>query len=276
MQHVHTGNCEFCDFVGVLTDEHVWPKWLTEFAGLPLTFKAKNHYHLTSLTSLTDQGLKQLSDSRTRRSGDPGSVKLWIACSKCNGGWMSTLQHKAKSFIATIVNGGWPQFNEHDAEIIARWCIMTTMVWEFKDLKTIAIPPKERANLKFSHIPLGPEWTVLIGRCPSELPNRRAAHRGYSFPMSGYEVGPVQPTAQLTTLHVGQLLVQVIYSPDDVNSFTAAYSDRSKMWPLHPALFGFDDSERPSGESKFIETYQSNLIDHYEEILTFRHMTTPP
>lgn len=261
MQYRHTARCAFCEYEGTLTDEHIWPDWLARSAGLPLAMINTHHHHLSTLPVFGLNGFNAWGISRTRKSGDPGSEKLRIACAGCNNKWMSNLQVQAQPLIKVILRGGWPELNENSAKILARWCIMTVMVYEFKDIRSIAIPFAERQNLKHD-TPLGSEWTVWIGSCSEELPNRRAAHRAYWI-SDGASI-PDEPSVQVTTLHIGNMLAQVMYSLEDLSMYTESYSYRHKMLPLHPPVFGFNDGPPPAGESPLIEVYQHNLTEHFE------------
>jgi hypothetical protein len=82
--------CAFCPATANITREHIWSDWAGELFGI-------NKYIFT------------------RVDGD-GKVSTWthsalnsrtkVVCGDCNGGWMSVLEKKTKSFIKDVVVGG--------------------------------------------------------------------------------------------------------------------------------------------------------------------------
>jgi len=250
--------CAFCPNHGKLTDEHAWPKWLHDV--LPLELKSSHHNHLTIRPGFGPVGSASPIVTRTRRSGDPGSRKLPIACSECNTRWMSRLQNRAKEILIPIIRGQWVDLRE-DAEIVARWCVMTTMVYEYIDPMTIAIPQNERDRLR-DNTPLSDRWTIWIGQCPEESPNRRAAHRAYRVVEGPMTTG--KPNAQVTTLHVGNMLAQVIFGTFQDHGSNVLYSLQTGMKLLHPRPSSTLDTQPRCMGDGLIEFHQARLTDFFE------------
>lgn len=81
--------CLFCGSQKVLTNEHVFPQWLLKYLNVPNT---------------------RYSFTRTNAFGAPKSVRNLTyynltngnVCSKCNNGWMSSLEQEMKDKYSTI------------------------------------------------------------------------------------------------------------------------------------------------------------------------------
>lgn len=252
------GKCAFCNYHGKLTGEHVWPEWLQTL--LPLELHDSHHFHLI----IKPQSLFEHRNSiinRQRRSGDPGSRKLPTVCADCNNGWMSRLQERAKDHLIPIVQGQWTDLSNF-SDLVAKWCVMTTMVYEYLDTTTIAISQEERDQLRLGGA-LSDSWTVWIGRCPAESPNRRAAHRAYRVIEGPMTLG--KPNSQVTTLHVGQMLAQVVFAPFNDHDSNVLYALQSGMKLLHPTPSRSLDIGPPLLTEQLIEPHQARLIGFFED-----------
>jgi hypothetical protein len=250
------GKCAFCDRHGNLTSEHAWPKWLHNILFLEL--RNLHHCHLTVRPN-RHSGSKFLIN-REQRSGDPGSRKLPIVCANCNNGWMSILQEHSKPYLTPIIQGQWINLSEC-REVFAKWCVMTTMVNEYQDPPTISIPQLERDRLRLG-LPLSDNWLVWVGQCPLESPNRRAAHRAYTI-FDGQN-NPGKPNCQVTTLHVGKMLIQVIFAPFNKSHLDVLYTLQSGMKPVHPRPAPSLSAQPNLLRDHLIEPHQARLVEFFE------------
>jgi hypothetical protein len=104
--------------------------------------------------------------------GDPKSKRVRVVCGKCNGGWMSGLQEKAKPFIVPLMLGQPTVLRPPAQQTVAAWATMAVMAAEYVDKGKIVVTQLERTRFKETLVPL-PTWRIWIGRY------KRGQWRGY-------------------------------------------------------------------------------------------------
>jgi hypothetical protein len=156
-----TDSCIFCG-AKPLNREHVFGKWIRKF--LPPRFDRTLHQTiLRKVDPETGRYTVTESPGELHRRGDPYSQALQVVCFRCNNHWMSKLQAAGKKLLVPMVRGEWPEFNAYEQRLIATWAIMATMVLEFSNPPTVAVPADERDWFRLNlEPPAG--WAVWLGR----------------------------------------------------------------------------------------------------------------
>ncbi|HYZ23282.1 MAG TPA: hypothetical protein VE690_14115 [Rhodopila sp.] len=88
--------------------EHIWAEWLRNF--IPRDSAAPDRAsHTTALSWIDESGHYQSTlnvQGELARPDEMMDQKLEIVCATCNGGWMSQLQTRAKSFLEPRIRWG--------------------------------------------------------------------------------------------------------------------------------------------------------------------------
>src|ERR1043166_1487280 len=88
--------CIFCGQAPT-TKEDVWPTWLKSYLPRDLP-----HY-FASISIINPFG--EITSTRKKWQGDPRSRRAKCVCARCNNGWMSRLQERAKPLVLALVRG---------------------------------------------------------------------------------------------------------------------------------------------------------------------------
>ena len=131
-----------CVFCGAPADsqEHVWPNWaaplLADEGPLP-------HFH---------QVIQEGRPAEERRySKDAYSVTVGIVCERCNNGWMSDLESRAKPYLGSMLRGHGRALHQAGLRTLATWALKTSMMVEhMHGAKRHIIPAEEYVHL-FEH-----------------------------------------------------------------------------------------------------------------------------
>jgi len=150
-------SCVFCDGTR-LSKEHIWPNWLRDH----VPRDAPYNVHTRSFGKFVDGVGTGLRVDRPR-PGDAMSRKLRIVCRTCNNGWMSGLQTICKPFLLPFVAGRWQDLDNTQQQQLAAWATMFTMVWEFRDLRTLVTPRAQHEQFKRTSVPPG-GWKIWLGQ----------------------------------------------------------------------------------------------------------------
>lgn len=128
-----------CVFCGAPADsqEHVWPNWaapmLADQGPLP-------HLH-----QIIQEGRP---NEERRYSKDAYSVTVGVVCERCNNGWMSALEERAKPYLETMLRGRGRELHEGGLRTLAAWALKTSMMVEhMHGAKRHIIPRDEYAQL---------------------------------------------------------------------------------------------------------------------------------
>jgi len=183
------------------------------FPYLPKT-KAVNH-GLSSETIFPDRSETKV----LKRSGEPQSGRLRIACVSCNTGWMSRLQTATKPILIPLIKGERVVLHRKAQSTLATWIAMFTMVAEYmsKDETKIGVPFSDRQWLKDEQT-VPPNWKIWIANY-----HGGRILRGFwvhtALPISGEEDVPNRhhsgvdmPNTQTTTAIFGQLYTHSLSS----------------------------------------------------------------
>lgn len=227
--------CIFCGAKEKLTKEDFFPEWFRKL--YPATEEDRRS-RLNAEVSWyeTDPASGELvarkAKSRMARAGDLADQTLKVVCGPCNNGWMSRLQQSAKPFLLPYIKGKWPRPGRPARKVISSWATMFAMVVEFGDEESSVVPQIERQVFRRDQQPtLGAH--VYMGRLAGDLPcwfHRRCVR----VATSPLDTGP--PNAQLTTITLGHLMLQVYLTTSDLKPFDprqrAIDESLTPLWPL--------------------------------------------
>jgi hypothetical protein len=197
--------CIFCDYPATLTKEHIWPAWLRDF--IPREAVSPDRaLHTTGLSWIDENDQRRETMNVRSNLAQPGEMmdqKLAIVCGRCNGGWMSQLQERAKPFLIPRIQNDWSQqLNEWGQRTLPVWASMFTMVVEQADPNTVATSQRDRTALKLTRDPV-PGWMVFLGR-NTGVPGK--------FHHIAWGVDAPGMNTNVTTFTVGGLLLQTMSS----------------------------------------------------------------
>jgi hypothetical protein len=211
--------CIFCQEKNKLTREDFFPRWFREIYPAPLEsqrsrLNAEVSWHEQDAT--TGEIVTKIAPSKLARPGDLADQTLRVVCAPCNNGWMSRLQQAAKPHLIPYIEGRWARPNRIARKLISSWATMFAMVVEFGDEPSAVVPPIERqVFMRDLRPPIGA--CVWAGRLAGDLPywfHRRVLRLTLD---PNEEVG--RPNAQLTTITLGHLLLQVYLTTSDLRPF---------------------------------------------------------
>jgi hypothetical protein len=211
--------CIFCQKKTKLTREDFFPQWFREiYPAPPESEKARLNAEISwhERDATTGEIITIVAPSKLARPGDLADQTLRIACASCNNGWMSQLQQAAKPHLIPYIQGKWEPPNQAFRNVISSWATMFAMVVEFGDEPSAVVPAIEREVFSRDlRPPIGAQ--VWAGRLAGDLPywfHRRALCLTLDM---NEKAGT--PNAQLTTITLGHLLLQVYLTTSDLAAF---------------------------------------------------------
>ena len=223
------GKCVFCPRPGRLTKQHVWPRWLMK----------KNQPHVTSHTQISAGSRYDEPDfihrSSKRRQGHSGTRTARKVCRACNNGWIERLEEKIRDPLTKIMAGETIVLNTKLRRDFAAWFTLVTMMAEFMDPATMAIP---RTDHQFMYENGRPprEWKMWIARYagnrPDLWPMRQIGLQLLDSPDVLIETPKCD--TKVATFVLGQLCVHTFRSTVLGNRVGTDYviTDMPRIWPL--------------------------------------------
>lgn len=137
--------CIFCNSVGKLTKEHLWPDWMSAY--LPNDPSAKN-------ISVVHEGAGKQQRTLVRENERPGAVHtrtLQAVCANCNNGWMSRLETEAKPVLLGLIQKDQTRLTSTAAATLAVWTAMKAIIFEHNVKGTALTPLVDRNALYTAH-----------------------------------------------------------------------------------------------------------------------------
>ncbi|WP_156481287.1 hypothetical protein [Herbaspirillum rubrisubalbicans] len=98
----------------------------------------------------------------------PYDLQKAHVCEDCNRGWMSDLQKQAKPILVSLVTGEWPDLNNEQCRILARWCAMVSINLA-KHLNIGIFEPSQLRALKWGEMPEGFHISAMRVRSPDGM-----------------------------------------------------------------------------------------------------------
>lgn len=205
---------------------------------------------------------------KLNRPGDLHSQRLRIVCRSCNQGWMSLLQQTAKPPLSALLKSGWISLSDEDQGILAAWAAMFTMVYEFADPLTAAVPEQHRQHLmRNGTVPQN--WTIWIGRAEISDEHPAAANHIGAFGVCPTGTGDLAPFFfQSTGFTVGTIFFQTLMlTKPGLCPNAGMIAERFDLRRLHPKGQSIGDAPRKLSRGSFFAV--SNAFAQALGIQTF-------
>jgi hypothetical protein len=225
--------CVFCGATGqgVVTREHVLPDWLN------------NHIVVRSDIGLESwRASGQLIETKERR-GKLFARRPWIACKKCNNGWMGKLESEAIPLLKPMLDGRTIGVGFWEQATLATWAVKTCLAlqWARHDINSL-VPERHFREIAAKRGATPPrDVEVFLGymrNIPVEQDRRyhalaySARKRDVESDNSGLE----NANTYLLTLRVYHVVFQVVGSqnvPEDLGPWIHPYEPLHilRIWP---------------------------------------------
>lgn len=223
------GKCVFCPRPGRLTKQHIWPRWLKKINQPHVT----SHTHISAGSRYDEPDLIHVSIKR--RQGHSGTRTARKVCKACNNGWIERLEERIRAPLTKIMTGETIVLNTKLRRDFAAWFTLVTMMAEFSDPDTLAIPPADHRFMYDKGQP-PPEWKIWIARYIGNQ-HHRWVLRHYGMQLADSPNVLVEPhkcDTQVTTFVIGQLCVHtfrstVLGTPAGIDY---EITDMPRIWPL--------------------------------------------
>jgi hypothetical protein len=153
--------CYFCGEDRPLTREHIFGDWLAE----PITSRSERRAHTIKKPSrgpLTLDPAELVETARFNQNGDPLRFAFKMLCLDCNGKSLSRYHDEARPIILRLLGGDWSPIAPADCLSLAKWAVMVTIAWEWREPSSAAVSLGDRRMLLAGVIP--PRWLVAVGR----------------------------------------------------------------------------------------------------------------
>lgn len=131
--------CVFCG-ANEVTDEHVWPDWISRFLNeevLPDAEFGKLRYETDPST------LEKRQVGRTW-GGPQLDIKVKRVCEPCNNRWMSDIEKAAIPYLKPMIRGDQVDLDRRARELVATWAFLRVVMAEYTHPDQIAVPESHR------------------------------------------------------------------------------------------------------------------------------------
>ena len=212
------GRCPFCGAVKEITDEDVWPRWISKLL----------RERFGSFRVSAPSGYRQL-----QRINYVAPI-----CSICNNRWMSVQEKDVKPTLSRMILG--PQPNEPPCqtltpaqqEVLATWAVKTAFMIDFCGKAAPIIPTGYYQQLRMYRRAL-PNTVVWVAGYNGNQCAVFAAHGGLHI---GIEPG-LSPNAFMTVFTAYRVIFKVFgyigpAFPQDVSYDSAFGHGVSQIWPV--------------------------------------------
>jgi hypothetical protein len=224
--------CLYCHG-GPISREHVFADWLRRF--IPNEMPRHNRLVAVAHLDRTDFEIK-------RREGDLHSWKVKCACRRCNGGWMSVLQERAKIVVTPLILGESATLDAQHQRTLSAWVAMAVIAGDAAGRYGCAISQGDRDYVYRNHVaPFS--WSIWLGRrapTPPVLWSRRPF--AVIKEAGGRTPGLDRPdyNSQTVTFAIGALFVHAIImaAPLFIDRWRAPTRIAGKLRQIAPAQGG--------------------------------------
>jgi hypothetical protein len=219
------GRCVFCGG-GDLTKGHVWPDWLNRILGKTAT----HHEQETGKFKTFHPAVPGPEHVVRTRQGHARSRKPRNTCKRCNTGWMSLMEDRARGCATRLILGQPQLLDLSDQDAFASLLTLIAMRFEFLgDMR--AISAQERDWLRYYREP-SKNWKIWIsgfrGDDGDEHWSRTYAAQLESKPTD--KVGPEYCNVRVSTFVIGRFCAHLFYSPIiDFQGYEGVHL--TKLWP---------------------------------------------
>ncbi len=232
------GKCIFCGG-GNLSKQHVIPDWIKGIIPRNATESTK-HQNFKPRFQYVDDMLVVKPELEVH-NGHIGTRKIRNVCTRCNNGWMSKLEGEAKPLLTSLMLGQNVELDDNAQKTLSRWIVMTSIMVEFTDLQSIAIPPEDRVTLMKGQVP-SEKWKIRIGRCQENqwlgmgYRHHCATCLRRSSPLLIGEEMDTPRNMQSSTFVIGRLLIFATSTPLPESEINFVPSIEKKLILISPSI----------------------------------------
>lgn len=202
--------CIFCKESNKKSKEHLWPQWMHDYLKLD---KSNKNIREENTFLWKDQ----VDKKKLERQGHLVTTKLRVVCKKCNNGWMSILEDKAKPVFLRIFKNEGVVLNREEQNLLSRWIAMKVITGEHAG-NDIHVTPEEDRNLLMLKNIIPEYFAIYIGVHGAE------SHSAWLRISQTIALSPNGPNPQLGKLKRNTQTVSFICGP----LFVFAFSIREK------------------------------------------------
>ena len=196
--------CVFCEGPH-LDREHFWPDWASE-----MLQKGKENREVVSkfieINKLAEPPVEMV------RQGAMTTKRIKAVCKKCNSGWMSILEKKAKPTLTKLLAAESFLLTSSQISVLSEWITLKVIVGESRHREDAAILPMERKEFYETRtIPKGLQ--IWISRC--EAPEWQTRYYRNAVTLADTPVhvqNTLAKNTQSTTFGFGNLFVHTMYT----------------------------------------------------------------
>jgi hypothetical protein len=235
--HLRDGaaKCLFCGEPG-LSKTHIWPNWLNKLLSPPSArhevIERPSHHQRPG----TEQKIRQ---------GSIFSQKPYLACEKCNTGWMKAFEDEVEKFgHLFLTSPDSTLLEEGQVRSLAGWVTLITILAQYIDRARIDITVTRHDLDCIWQRKVPPDhWSIFAASLDGFLWRARYRHRATNIsPYAGVQeyldavTAGVQANTMVSSFGIGSIYFQVFGCP--VPSFVSDYRAVTKqaglnqLWPL--------------------------------------------
>jgi hypothetical protein len=240
--------CIFCAG-SPLTKTHIWPAWLNTLIG-----GATHHQEESEHRDAPNPPPKPHEREVKQKQGAIFSIKPYLACGKCNNGWMNRFEDEMVKFSQPIFLGSTEiKLTHYQLRVMVGWLSLITILAEYTNKKLSwdnhPITKDERLYFK-AYLAPPPNWTIVAASLEGTKWQQKYKQHCMGIYMNyiGSGLSPVfvpnaDDNTQISSFGMGSLFVQVFSCPVDryVSDFRVASKSRGliQLWPLPGGFWPF-------------------------------------
>jgi hypothetical protein len=284
------GRCIFCGQMGNRTKTHIWPEWLKSILSDTTHRVQTNIDHIHLSVDETDNP----KQSRTLQGG-MFSQKPYLACQKCNTGWMNDFEQQVLIFAKSLFTSSKEtKLTRTQVRSLCGWLSLIAILAEYNVRREKSSIPKIDRHYIEEHLEPPKDWSIFARsqNNPELTPFYSTIKKWYEPNLQFHEhaaalvQGKDNFDTQLSIFGLGLIVVELFTSThmrlvDDFRIY-ARSQGFVQLWPP-PFIFNFLSSRSVSFPTKApLDT--SDVIDlhnaysaHFEalfgagKVSRFRH-----
>lgn len=210
------GRCIFCGQKGGLTRTLIWPNWLNKILTVPIDRTLTRQWEIPLSPNHSDEHAETI-----KIQGGFFSQKPFLACDRCNTGWMSDFEPKIKSFaIPLLTSLDQVKISRNQLDILAGWTCMIAMLAEYEKHRRHSCIPKEERRYFKEYLQPPDTWGIFVcsQNCAKWYAHYVIHRKWYKSSISAPEfvstfVADRPANTQISSFGVGKLFVQTFSSP---------------------------------------------------------------
>jgi len=252
--------CVFCDreIERNAPPEHVLPQWMRRLRPSNAQFVEQRNIVIAG------EPPAPIAEMPPERSKVP-TIKSYMVCHDCNGGWMSDLETRASPLLRSMLSGQPRSIGAEEQAFLATWAVKTDMAWQTTPQSFRGTPLADYRHLREHKLP-PPNARVRVGRyVGTALPwaAHNSAHLGSNPERIDLEH---DPEGHWAIMHIDKIVFEVFGSNDPTRlpslhkpelsgpvMLDLWPSDEPRRWPPQAiindkgmlAILGIDESQLP-------------------------------